>query len=717
MEEFLVDTFDELEFANRAIESNSVSDSLERLSRLVANLKQDIRGKVKEQYDELLDQLQFTQQLEDVMGSVKTGSAAIRHQVNVVIQDIGKPFETIRERTEQLHRLQTSSDLVRRVIRFITLVRKLRTFTGPRDLPKAAQSLFEIDTLLKEADLTGIELVDVDLPWLATTRDGLWKQTRSLLQHGLHTDDSQDVATALQVFYHMGSFLPEINALRDRIISECAESLDATLGAKRLVQTGRSIWVPLEQCMHGLQSQCAKMWQVQRVLSESRDPTTLARLADALGEEGTIIPDFWRKFTDMVHDQLTITTRHAKANETMFIQSFPKLLSLLKDFWRRLAKLVHNNDVSMERQLLAAASFLRREYISNAQRRFAEVIQLILSDGLTSNTVQHFVDVIADVLADAGVDDVLLQEMATVVSKALKTVAVKCDAQVRSDADATAITQQMAPAQEDNIKLFNALCKLHGETTTALDPYSDHVVEAMGDGLGQVERTARRIISELFDAAAATFDRIVTFIHREDLNRTSDGRSSDYMHSLQTKLASFVQAILGKTADNALVRQKRRELAERILSMFVRNASLVRNLREAGRLVLASDIAELENSIAPLMSVKELGVSYRMLRALRVLLFLKPDEFMSTEHLSQIDVLPRSVVIHHLMSHAPPALLLPHTHKAWPLPKYVEWLDTHSEEETLTLIHDAVKASTGQMLQDEASQKVIRAVKQLIGRP
>jgi len=60
-----------------------------------------------------------------------------------------------------------------------------------------------IDSLLKEADLTGIEVIDADTQWLASVRVDIQRQTSSLLHHGLHTADHTDVATALQVYFNM----------------------------------------------------------------------------------------------------------------------------------------------------------------------------------------------------------------------------------------------------------------------------------------------------------------------------------------------------------------------------------------------------------------------------------------------------------------------------------------------------------------------------------
>lgn len=46
MDEFLIEGFDEVSFANRAIEASAVEDTVERLNRLVAELNRDIRAKV-----------------------------------------------------------------------------------------------------------------------------------------------------------------------------------------------------------------------------------------------------------------------------------------------------------------------------------------------------------------------------------------------------------------------------------------------------------------------------------------------------------------------------------------------------------------------------------------------------------------------------------------------------------------------------------------------
>jgi hypothetical protein len=137
-----------------------------------------------------------------------------------------------------------------------------------------------------------------------------------------------------------------------------------------------------------------------------------------------------------------------------------------------------------------------------------------------------------------------------------------------------------------------------------------------------------------------------------------------------------------------------RALASRLVLLFVRHASLIRPLKEAGKLRLAADMAQLEFAIAPLMSVKELGYPYKALRAFRPFIFRETSQLAECP---ESQVLSPSVVLHHLFSRASLNLQYPHVIKGWSIAYYSDWLDKHSEEDVWSLIKYALETYAAQV--------------------
>ncbi|GJN14373.1 hypothetical protein PR202_gb01194 [Eleusine coracana subsp. coracana] len=114
------------------------------------------------------------------------------------------------------------------------------------------------------------------------------------------------------------------------------------------------------------------------------------------------------------------------------------------------------------------------------------------------------------------------------------------------------------------------------------------------------------------------------------MDAAMDNNASAYMEELQKCAIHFRTEFLSKLLPSSSSRSETictimvRRMASRVLIFFIRHASLVRPLSEAGKLRMARDMAELELAIGQnLFPVEQLGAPYRALRAFR------PDELQS----------------------------------------------------------------------------------------
>jgi len=106
---------------------------------------------------------------------------------------------------------------------------------------------------------------------------------------------------------------------------------------------------------------------------------------------------------------------------------------------------------------------------------------------------------------------------------------------------------------------------------------------------------------------------------------------------------------------------------------------------------LAADLAQMELAVAPICKrVGDLGVSYRLLRAFRPLLFQNPDHIVQSSSIG--DIVPYSTVLHFLFAKGPTELHSPHKSANWSIARYSQWLDEHSEAECLHLIQGSLEA-------------------------
>ncbi|KAK8763999.1 hypothetical protein V5799_033393 [Amblyomma americanum] len=107
---------------------------------------------------------------------------------------------------------------------------------------------------------------------------------------------------------------------------------------------------------------------------------------------------------------------------------------------------------------------------------------------------------------------------------------------------------------------------------------------------------------------------------------------------------------------------------------------------------LAADFAHMEMALAPLgQPLADLGRPYKVLRALRPLLFQSPQHIAQSPMLG--DVVPHSLMLHFLFAKAPPELRSPYEAASWSRSRYSKWLDEHtSEKERLVLVRGAMES-------------------------
>ncbi|EEY61333.1 conserved oligomeric Golgi complex subunit 5, putative [Phytophthora infestans T30-4] len=158
--------------------------------------------------------------------------------------------------------------------------------------------------------------------------------------------------------------------------------------------------------------------------------------------------------------------------------------------------------------------------------------------------------------------------------------------------------------------------------------------------------------------------------------RPSQGLSgSKYMQEFCNTFAIILDEHLRRLPVAVFATKCLEDFVERLISVFIRHASLLRPLTENGKLRLADDMAQLELRLEHIVPLRNVGAVYEELRAFRHMIFLGNSEILRDP---TIDRIRPSNVWHHLTSRAPPELQLPHQMKHWTASKYIEWLDTRA---------------------------------------
>jgi hypothetical protein len=133
-------------------------------------------------------------------------------------------------------------------------------------------------------------------------------------------------------------------------------------------------------------------------------------------------------------------------------------------------------------------------------------------------------------------------------------------------------------------------------------------------------------------------------------------------------------------------------VAQKTLEAYVKHVCLIRPLNEGGKMRITSDMAQIELALIPFCAkTNELGSPHQMMRSLRRLLFLAPDNFLS-QPAGVGDIIPFSCVLNFLFSLAPTDMKSPHQVQNWTEFEYINWMDQHNENDRLDLIQSTLSS-------------------------
>ncbi|KAL3668357.1 hypothetical protein V7S43_006447 [Phytophthora oleae] len=389
-------------------------------------------------------------------------------------------------------------------------------------------------------------------------------------------------------------------------------------------------------------------------------------------------------------------------------------------------------------QLLDSMAPLYDAFIDRAYRRMSNPIQLMFPQSSNFHAsppgrsdMQTLSRTMFSELEQAGQDPVLLDGALQQVRKSANLFCsnVKRIMHQGKAAAATMPSFGRTPAQAHNVGLMNVLSLLDD----AVEEVGKRVEAAAANNVPQAAKTVpvtsaadstgvvtlkeakalytktlapcREMLGDLeyalmgyyLQALAVLLENIFSKMHDEsfgdqsasarvaasgDAPRSSGGPrpsqgtgGSKYMQEFINTFAVILEEHLRRLPIAAFATKCLEDFVERLISVFIRHASLLRPLTENGKLRLANDMAQLELQLEHIVPLRNVGAAYEELRAFRHMIFLENSEILRD---TTIDKIRPSNVWHHLTCRAPPELQLPHQMKHWTASKYIEWLDTRA---------------------------------------
>ncbi|KAF7727816.1 hypothetical protein EC973_007047 [Apophysomyces ossiformis] len=759
---FLSDDFDANSYANSIVNESGTGDhsdvttALSKLSFSIDSLNKQIQREVTNNYESLLGQVRGIQELEVVLSTVQSNIVELNGSLHNLATKIRDPYDQLQTYAIQLENFQATSDILRRLHRYLLLTRRLQTQlpsqegklnVAERDIAAAALTVHELETIMTEPDLEGIDLVESETPLIQKSRERIDEEANRLLTEGVENQNQAKMAAGLQVYHNMKEMGERVHELTtkmlDSLVNEIKHVVDMQSLQKEIRGTGatsgpavrrtnnepafgnqqvlaQAVWGRMEQLMKTMSDCCAKIYSLEKVLEIKKDSFTHASFSEEVAkalDDTNLVSHFWRILSSSFEKELKEATKVSTFLQNTFVGDYPKLLRLLHEFFARVG--VHNGTLSDYTQspeyviMLRSFGTFESGFLARSLTRMYDTVNAAFpAHGGLSRTVPgrtsvlNVTRVIGNELGMAAFEPHLLQAVAKNAVKTLNMFCVKCEGLLPASEQAiysAMPNNSISVSLNMNIELANLLYYMHQSVWKILEEYPEKTVDIVKQGAEDCRRLMLAIGEKLVKSVQNDAERVLLRVHQEDFSGKvsrgfdpeNDGSTSGYTKELAKHVRYYHTHIFSRLSCGTEPRAWVRLIGKSILHIFLFQASIVRPLSEAGKLKLAGDMAELEFTLSQFMSeyeakMEDLGKEYKALRAFRPLLFLDSAQLTAAHHTSD---LPKIILIHHLVVRSQSSskpLSLPGTVYDLSRREYMKWMDGQSEEETVQLALDAI---------------------------
>ena len=365
------DAFKEDEFIALVLRSASADRVQGQLSQALRLINSELGLQVSTRYNSLIGNVQATQAVEAKLKRSSERLQTLVQTIRRVQAQSARPYSKLCSSTAQLERMHESTQLLRQTQRAMAQCKRLRDAMAPAqragpvralgaaaspaaggvgdvappascsaaptspsalpvgaparraDLSKAAAALCELEQIFAESDLSGIELVDAQLPFVNATSVAVRKQAAAMLRSGLEEHSQAQMGSALQIFYNLGELKEAAQSaaqeVAETVSQAIATALDPSLfgteaavrisggggvlgdlgaGSSGAARTGMppasaaaswraSLWNKVDGMAEAFFAAACRIVELQRVLAKKRDPLTHTLFASLYeGEEG-----------------------------------------------------------------------------------------------------------------------------------------------------------------------------------------------------------------------------------------------------------------------------------------------------------------------------------------------------------------------------------------------------------------------------------------------
>ncbi|KAJ3326392.1 Conserved oligomeric Golgi complex subunit [Blyttiomyces sp. JEL0837] len=539
--DFTADSFVAAEYANLIIQAPAgktfhradISTALSKLSFNIDHLNKQLHDQVAIHYEDLLEQVTGLSNLEEALNRVKDGLGSLN--------------------------------------------------TSFGSLTRVSIAIENTETLLYESDLTGVNVVELEIPKIEKAKKYIESEAEKHLQAGMASQNQAEIASGLQVYYNLGRMAAKLQHIIDSMLDSVTKEIQKALNVSQLTNEikeahasldktkknmgepvnvtapvyAAALWTRMEQLMDILFVNTVKIYVLERVLSRKKDPISQKSYFEEASKnmDGSLVKYFWKMLAHSFERELRLATKSSSYFHQIFQVGYPKLLRFFHDFFARLSIALPNPTATQippqtptnafpalpsitedgpapeAGVLLRVLTSFEAAYLRESLSRLLDPVNLAFPDKPVVGTrhmpskddVERILRTISRELEIAKFDTHLIRAVAKNVQKSLNMYSVRSEHLVATDSTVyhpTGVATASA-SQLLNIEIVNCLYALADGVGNIAEEYNDNVVFTfLDDSAEGLNKLIITIVEPLMAHITRDLENTILKMHKEEFSRS-----------------------------------------------------------------------------------------------------------------------------------------------------------------------------------------------------
>lgn len=524
-----------------------LNEQILRISDAIELLNTELNELVNGNYKELIDRTRKINELEQRFDNVQKNVLSLLSVLDKLKSILSEPYKEIAQRISLLNRLQTTCDLMRRIIRIFSLSKKLDAVEpkstnqdkltngdkphstadtdlsnfNHKELIRKALCLNEVNQLLEEDELLyRIEAIKDDLNKFKQEQSNLTQISLKIMDIALSKQDITLLTNSLQIFCLFNNLEQVIKNFLDEKEQLIVETLNSTFNLKA---NQAKIWIKIENLVEELAITINQVFFLNRVLKRRRDAMNQNYLIDTLNE-----PFDANQFYQLIFDKLNLYLRTA-INDSQTIKQiieleYPKLFKTFNEINSRLSL----NEIEIEKQFKQFLRPYEAVYLGRSLAILFDLVDKIFTINqygqYTSETFIINKD-IDQLIKEVGKQLIILDvdiELGKLISKnicqSINLFLVKCEQLIRVGADATQIVGSVTESQKLNAKIVHKIAYYQQQMLACLPEKTlDNTdsIQLIKTKLNECDTLILNVVTPFFDSIRDLTGDILITMHTE----------------------------------------------------------------------------------------------------------------------------------------------------------------------------------------------------------